>query len=154
LTKGNLSTVAGDLCDRQTGNQASGPDKGRTGSSHQVHEVANLRRLLYVANRESRLSRPALRVNRSFFRPKSMFLFRLDILFAVEILLGQDTLLCLESPPCPYLISLLTRLRLRLRSYPLERLILLAPLPRAIPGCTAGLSICETLASTSLPSSS
>jgi hypothetical protein len=137
--------------DRQTSKQASRPARGRTGSSHQVYEVANLRRLLYVANRESRLSLPALPVNRGFFRPKSTFLFRHDILFALEILLGQDMLLCLESPPCPCLISPL--IRLRLRSYPLERLTLLAPLPRAIPGCSAGLSICETLASTSLPSS-
>jgi hypothetical protein len=112
-----------------TDRQASKPAKGRTVSSHQVHEVANLRRLLYVGNRELRLSRPALPVNRSFFRPKSTFLLKLDVSFALEILLGQDMLLCLEGPPCPCLISPLVRLHLR--SYPLERLAWLAPLAQS-----------------------
>lgn len=91
-------------------------------------KLQNLQRLLYVANRESRLGRPALPVNRSFFRPKARSCSDLT-LFALEILLGQDMLLCLESSPCPYLISPL--IRLRLRSYPPERLTLLAPLPQS-----------------------
>jgi hypothetical protein len=78
---------------------------------------------------ENRACHPALPVHRSFFHPKSTFLFRLDILFALEILLGQDMLLCLESPPCPCLISVL--IHLRLRSYPVEGLALLAPLPQS-----------------------